>query len=203
MKTEQGVTNGPQRYVVLKAMSKGEETMRFARLAVLLMVGLFSLPAFAQERLTEHTLKLSDGKKSPTATIEDMAWLAGHWTGQALGGDSEEIWTSPKHGVMMGMYRLIRSGKPIFYELLTIVEENSSLIIRLKHFNPDLTGWEEKNKTIDFPFVGKTGGVVHFNGMAFHPNGESTMTVFLAIRQKDGTISEEAFRYTRVSPRRE
>jgi hypothetical protein len=177
--------------------------MRLACLTALLMIGSFSVPAFAQDRLTEHTIKLSPGKKSPSATIGDMAWLAGHWTGEALGGISEEIWSSPRNGVMMGMYRLVRNGKPIFYELLTIAEENGSLMIRLKHFNADLTGWEEKDKTIDFPLVGKAAGVVHFDGMAFHPSGESAMTVFLAIRQKDGSIREEAFRYTRVSPRRE
>lgn len=146
--------------------------MKTTGFAALLVVVLFSLPAFSQERLTEHTLKLSPGKKSPASTIADMAWLSGHWTGNALGGISEEIWSEPRNGVMMGMYRLVREGKPIFYELLTLLEENGSLMIRLKHFNPDMTGWEEKNKTVDFPFVEKTDEVLHFDGMAFKPDGD-------------------------------
>jgi hypothetical protein len=56
------------------------------------------------------------------------------------------------------MYRLVRDRKPIFYELLTIVEENGSLMLRLKHFN--LTGWEDKLKTIDFPLVAKAEGAI-------------------------------------------
>jgi hypothetical protein len=53
-------------------------------LGLLLAVGLFSQSAIAQERLTENTLKLNPDKKSTAATIADMAWLAGHWTGDAL-----------------------------------------------------------------------------------------------------------------------
>ena len=98
----------------------------------------------------------------------------------------------------MGMYRLVRDGKPVFYEFLTLVEENSSLVLRLKHFNPDLTGWEEKDKTFDFPFVGKVGGVVHFSWLAFASEGSDVVTAFLAMRQKDGSLLEGVFRYMRV-----
>lgn len=128
-----------------------------------------------------------------------MAWLAGTWTGEALGGLSEEIWSQPRDGVMMGMYRLTRKGKPVFYEILTLAEERGSLIIRLKHFNPDLTGWEEKNQTVDFPLVAKGEGLIHFAGMTFKP-GKDAATVYLAIRQKDGTVREEVFDYKRVTP---
>lgn len=158
---------------------------------------LAASPASAQEKLTERTFRLKAGVQSPRATISDMAWLAGHWAGEALGGLSEEIWSDPGAGSMMGMYRLIRDGRPVFYELLTIVEENGSLILRLKHFNANLTGWEEKLKTIDFPLVAKTEGAVHFEGMSFHPKGNDALTVYLAIHQKDGTVREEAFSYKR------
>jgi len=155
--------------------------------------------AYPQERQTEHTVKLAPGQKSPPATIADMAWLAGQWTGPAFGGLSEEIWSAPRDGVMMGMYRLVRDGQPVFYELLTIVEHEGSLLIRLKHFNPDLTGWEEKDRTVDFPLVAKAPGLIQFAGMTFEPGGDR-LTVHLAIGEKDGSIREQAFRYTRVPP---
>jgi hypothetical protein len=173
--------------------------MRIKHLAlVVLILGLCSTPARAQERLTEHTLKLSAGERSPAATIADMAWLAGHWVGEGLGGLIEEVWSPPRNGVMIGMFRLVRDGKPVFYELLTLAEEKGSLMIRLKHFNADLTGWEEKDKTIDFPFITKADGVVHFDGLAWRPEGEDAMTIYLAIR-RDGNIREEKFRIRRVS----
>lgn len=164
------------------------------------LVCLCLTSARAQEKMTEHTLKLSAGQKSPPATIADMAWLAGHWTGDGLGGTSEEIWSAPHNGVMMGMYRHIRNDLPVFYELLTLLEEQGSLIIRLKHFTPKLTGWEEKDKTVDFPFVAKKDGVLHFDGMAFKPEGKDAVTVHLAIHNRqDGSVREAVFNYRRVA----
>lgn len=156
--------------------------------------------AAAVERVTERTLTLSEGETSPPATIADMAWLSGHWQGAALGGKVEEIWSPAEAGGMMGMYRLIRDGKPIFYEILTISEVKGSLLLRLKHFHPDLKGWEEKNDTVDFPLVAIRDGVIHFSGMAFHPNGDE-LVVYLAIGEKDGAPREERFVYKRVAAR--
>ena len=155
--------------------------------------------AVAQERLTERTLKLSPGKQSPPATIADIAWFAGNWSCEALGGFAEEIWSAPRNGGMMGMFRLIKNGSTVFYELLTLAEDNGSLILRVKHFNPNMTGWEEKDRTIDFPLVTKESGAVYFDGMTFKREGPDAVTIFLAIHsKKDGSVREEAFRYTRV-----
>ena len=89
----------------------------------------------------ENTLKLS-GTSRPKATIEDIAWLAGHWKGNALGGVSEEIWSPPQAKSMMGSYRLIKNDTlVVFYEIVTITEDGQSLTLKLKHFNTDLTGW--------------------------------------------------------------
>jgi hypothetical protein len=99
---------------------------------------------------------------------------------------------------MMGMYRLVRDSKVVFYELLTLVQDGGSLVLRLKHFNPDLTGWEEKQKTVDFRLVARGEGIVQFEGMSFHREGDAKLTVYLAIEGADGALHEEAFRYARV-----
>lgn len=171
--------------------------MRFL-IGVVGFLCLSSLSALAQEKQTEYTLKLSAGQKSPSATLAEMDWLAGHWTGNAFGGVSEEIWAKPAGGAMMGMFRQVNNGKTVFYELMTLVEEQGTILMRLKHFNPNLTGWEEKDKTVDFKFVGKKDGVFHFEGMSFRPEGKDAVTVYVAMRQKDGSMHEEAFRYKRV-----
>ncbi|MDH4349427.1 MAG: DUF6265 family protein [Gemmatimonadota bacterium] len=170
------------------------------RLALALLLACLPATAEGQERVTERTLKLAPGAEPPQATLADMAWLAGHWVGPALGGEAEEIWSPPKAGAMMGMYRLVRDGKPVFYEFQTLVEVSGSLVLRLKHFNPDLVGWEEKQKSVEFPLVGLGEGIVQFEGMSFHREGDAKLTVYLAIEGKDGAVHEETFSYTRARP---
>ncbi len=152
----------------------------------------------ASERMTEHTLKFSAGEKPAPANIADMKWLAGHWVGEAFGGTAEELWAGPVGGTMAGMYRLHKQGKTIFYEILTVSEKDGSLVIRLKHFNPDLTGWEEKNDVQAFSLVAKRDGVLQFEGMSFHPQGDQ-LTVHLAVEHKDKPVEEITFKYRRVA----
>jgi hypothetical protein len=171
--------------------------MKFLLIAILAFV-VFPGLAKTQVRSTENTLKLAEGQASEGATLADIAQLSGNWTGTGLGGVSEEIWSKPAGGVMMGMYRLIREGKPVFYEMLWIVEDNGSLNMRLKHFHPNLVGWEEKDKTVDFRFVKKDGNRIYFSGLTFDFIGDKELNIYLALRQKDGTVKEEVFKMKRT-----
>jgi hypothetical protein len=154
--------------------------------------------AFAQEAQTKNTLKLRVGQKGGAAKIADMAWLAGTWRGTGLGGESEEVWSEPREGVMMGMYRMHKDGKPIFYEFLTLSESEGALMMRLKHFHANFVGWEEKDRTVDFPFIRKEGKRMYFDGMTFELVGKDDVNVYLAIGGKDGSLREEVFQYKRV-----
>ena len=155
------------------------------------------LPAFAQTKNTENTLKLAEGEPVGKATIADMAWLAGAWTGEGLGGISEEMWSKPAAGAMVGTYRLIKEGKPVFYEMCWIVEQEGTIALRLKHFNADLTGWEEKDKTVDFRFIKKDGKRIYFSGLTFERVGDSELNIYLALKYKDGSVKESVFKMKR------
>lgn len=157
-----------------------------------------SSPVRAQSPMTAGTLKLDEGAARAAATIEDVAWIAGHWHGEAFGGLSEEIWSPPLAGAMMGVYRSIENGAVRFYEILQIVPEEGSLSLRLKHFDSDLTGWEEKDEVRAFPLVKVEPGVAWFEGMTFRREGPDAIVVLLAIEQEGGTAHEVAFRYTRA-----
>jgi hypothetical protein len=169
--------------------------MRILPALVLLLIASNSQ---AQEAMTANTLRLSPDQKSPAATIADMEWYAGRWTGTGLGGSNEEVWSPPRAGTMMGMYRMIKDGKPVLYELLLITEENGSLAIKLKHFHADLRGWEERDASVRFPLVAKRDGRIYFDGMTFERSGADKVKVYLAIEQKDGKVHEETFEYSRA-----
>jgi hypothetical protein len=173
--------------------------MRKLMRSLLVLLALFTgwSAAQAPETLTANTLKLAEGAAPPPATIDDMAWLAGVWGGEGLGGDNEEIWSAPRNGVMMGMYRMLKDGEPVFYELLTLSEVDGSLELRLKHFHPDLRGWEERDESLAFPLVAMRDGRICFEGMTFEPRGDE-VTVYLAIEdRKSGAVREETFSYRR------
>ena len=155
--------------------------------------------AYGQEKETANTLKLS-GTVRPKATINDIAWLAGHWKGTALGGVTEEIWSPPMANSMMGSYRLIKNDTlVVFYEIVTITEDNGSLTLKLKHFNKDLTGWEEKNEVREFKLVKKEKNKLWFEGMTFEVIDENNFQVFLAIQKRNGEVIEEVFPYKKAS----
>lgn len=158
---------------------------------------IFCVPSFGQTKSTENTLKLSEGEPGGKATVADMAWLAGAWTGEGLGGISEEMWSRPAGGAMVGTYRLIKDGKPVFYETCWIVEQEGTIALRLKHFNADLTGWEEKDKTVDFRFIKKEGNRVYFSGLTFERASNSELNIYLALKYKDGSVKESIFRMKR------
>jgi hypothetical protein len=155
-------------------------------------------PNLAQVKNTENTVKLAEGRPGERAAISDMAWLAGSWTGTGLGGVSEETWSKPNAGVMVGTYRLIKEGKPVFYEMCWLVETEGTIALRLKHFDPNLTGWEEKDKTVDFRFVKKEGDRLYFSGLTFERAGSNLLKIYLALRQKDGSVKEELFRMRKI-----
>ena len=150
-----------------------------AGLSALLLCSTSFLPA--QEKLTEHTLQLAEGGTSPSARVTDFAWLEGHWQAEALGGNAEEIWSPPAAGTMVGMFRLVKDGEAAFYEIFTLTEEDETVLLRLKHFNSDLTGWEEKDETVDFPLVAFNKDQAWFDGLTYQRRGPDEIQVYLAM----------------------
>jgi hypothetical protein len=162
--------------------------------ALLLIVLFTSAETPIPERVTPNTLKLAAEASSPAATLADITWLAGRWTGTGLGGVTEETWSAPAGGAMMGMFRMLKGEQVIFYEFLTLVEHERSLLLKLKHFNGDLTGWEEKGDSVRFRLVKITPESVWFDGLTFHRIDENSVRIFLAIRNRtDGSVREEEF----------
>lgn len=164
----------------------------------LIMLGLsaFAMAASAQSQRTEHTFKLDDPGARPPATLEDVSWLVGSWTGEAFGSTFEEVWNPPSAGSMIGFFKLIGDGQVTFYEILLLVEEEGSLSLKVKHFNPDFTAWEEKGEYVTFRFIKAGEDAVHFSGISFYRISDDEMHAFLVLRTGDD-IREEKLVYQR------
>ena len=172
-------------------------------LATLVLAGsplLATGPAIlaGQRPLTENTLQ-SDGSAPPPASIDAVAWLPGRWTGEGLGSVAEESWLPPTSGAMVGVFRLAGEDGVDFYEIVTIREEAGSLVLRLKHFGPDLVGWETREETVDFPLVATSDDTLWFDGLTLKRSGPDEMDVWVALGS-DGSdqVQEARFTYRRA-----
>lgn len=73
------------------------------------------------------------------------------------------------------------------------------LAMQLKHFNPDMTAWEDREKFVDFLYVGREENRVFFEGLTFVREGDKAVTIYLALRGKDRSVREERFRMNRTA----
>ena len=165
------------------------------------VVWLAALPAAASDEavgvssITDHTLRLAEGAAPPAARVDQISWLAGIWLGEGMGGAAEEAWTPPSGGSMVGVFKLLSPGdgepSPRFYEMLAVLETGDTLELRLKHFDPDVTGWEEKDDFVSFPLVKIEPDAVYFRGLTYEKKGDDGLVVYLAMKTKDGTREVE------------
>ena len=142
---------------------------------------------------TAITMLQSSGLRTETEMVEtkvfnihDYSWLVGHWKGDGFGGVSEEVWTAPADGTMMGMYRHLMDRKLNFYEFLLLDQEG----MKLKHFHPDLKGWETKDEYVTFPLVEFSKDKLVFKGLIFERKSDTEMEIRLRMRTGEEIITE-------------
>jgi Domain of unknown function (DUF6265) len=136
---------------------------------------------------------------SPPSTISDLAWLEGSWEGQGIGGaPAIEVYSKAADGKMVGHFRqLTADGKVMFYELITIEETGGSLSYNLKHFGPDLTGWEEKSEVRRFALSAISAQRWEFSGMTYERTGPNSMIARVVAMDASGKAETLEFRFAR------
>ena len=130
-------------------------------------------------------------------TIEDASWLAGRWVGEGLGGTIEESWALAAGGQMVGHFQLVKDGKPAFYEILLLDSQPGGLRLRVKHFNPDFTAWEDKGEWHSFEPLAVAPNLIKFKGLTFDRQ-DDRLTITVTFKKKDGTIYQEPLQLRRA-----
>jgi hypothetical protein len=144
-------------------------------------------------------LQAAPGADLPAARASAASWLAGAWIGQGLGGVSEEAWLPPVAASLAGAYRGSRGSQVTFYELMTVVEAGGSLSFRLKHFAPDLRGWESPERAVEFPLVRTARSALYFDGLTYRRTAEG-LESWVVVGMGDGGMRPERFLYTPRTP---
>jgi hypothetical protein len=84
----------------------------------------------------------------PKPALSEFAWLAGRWQGNWGPRVAQQVWTTPKAGVMMGTFQLAENDKTLVLELFTVVDGADGIKFRLRHFTPSLVAWEKPGPTV-------------------------------------------------------
>lgn len=158
---------------------------------------LCASPAAAQE-----TRMLATGEASPPATIDQLSWLVGTWRGEGFGSEATEVYSASEAGQIAGHFvQHDKTGGVKFYELMQIVPRGGSLVYRLRHFNGDLTGWEDdkQGKAVEFPLVALAPNHAYFEGMTLIRDDADTLRSIVRIDEGGGKSFEATFRYRRAA----
>ncbi len=148
--------------------------------------------------------------KYPTQRVEDvrigaLLWLAGKWLGVIGNSAVEEYWSAPAGGSLVGVFRWLEADSVRFYEILVIEEEAGGLVMRIKHFDPGLKGWEEKEEAVRFDLVQiAEQEAIFFNRQEENPEWliyrQDASHKLVAYFEKPAhpPVHDQKFRFTRV-----
>lgn len=147
------------------------------------------MEGYSEENMTDEN-KSRNGSDDLTVILNELSWLVGRWEGEAFGGRCEEIWAPPSAGSMVGTFKVWKDGKVSFYEIETITIDSSGLSLNVKHFNADLTGWEEKEEVVKFPFISAGKEEISFKGITYRKISVDLLQIMLDSRDPDGNINK-------------
>lgn len=71
-----------------------------------------------------------------SATLADLAWLAGDWWLERNGRVVEEHWLPPAGGTMLGMSRTVKEGRTLEYEFMVLRADDAGVL----HFHASPSG---------------------------------------------------------------
>ena len=154
--------------------------------------------AAPQETVQRETRNAVPGAPAPAANLADLAWMAGAWKGEGINGaPAYEFWWPAMGDQILGQFIQTNADGVAFSEVVSIVQKDGSLELRLKHFNSDLSGWEDKNEIVRFPLVAVEPNVWYFDGLTIRRDGLDGL-VGAVVAGPPGSQSELVFQYRRI-----
>jgi hypothetical protein len=127
--------------------------------------------------LTIALLTAAAHAQTPTArpTLQDLAWIAGHWRIEQGDRLVDEQWMAPAAGLMMGMARNVQAGKVREYEFTLLRQEPNGDIFYIAS--------PSKQAETSFKLTSLSGGTAVFE----NPEHDFPKKIVYA-RQADGSL---------------
>jgi hypothetical protein len=114
-------------------------------------IGRTAIGEFGGSRTAAADSAQADVSSTPAAgkpaELADLGWLAGRWVGKWGPRTAEQIWTSPQSGLMLGAFRVFEDNHTLLVEVFTLEQRADGVVLRFRHFTPDLVPWEKSAAT--------------------------------------------------------
>jgi len=98
-------------------------------------------------------LNQSVSAQANKATLNDVAFMHGHWQGTFNGGPIEAFWAKPAGDNLTGFIRMMKDDKVTMYEMLIFEQTENGPVVLVKHFKPGLIAVEEKEVSDRYRFI--------------------------------------------------
>jgi hypothetical protein len=132
--------------------------------------------------LQDHQLRDTAAEDASGYNLADLGWLEGCWQGSGFGKRVTECWMRAPAGRLTGMFQMIgENGEQEFSEIFVLDEFEGGAAIRLKHFDPELVGWEAQDGYVVFELRETGPDFARFDGLTYRLSEDGRLIAELSV----------------------
>jgi hypothetical protein len=99
---------------------------------------------------TSVCLSLAAAESDEQEVPPGIGFIEGNWRGTMGEAVIEETWSPSEDGWHIGMFRMIRDGRPRLYEIIAIGPVEGRLTMYMRHFGSQFEAWEPVDEPLIF-----------------------------------------------------
>jgi hypothetical protein len=82
--------------------------------------------------------------------LDSLKWIIGNWYSGNDIEKMEEHWHPKMGNALAGWFRWEKNQSIFLYEFMLFQQNDNGVKLKIKHFNTDLVGWEDKDKWVEY-----------------------------------------------------
>lgn len=82
--------------------------------------------------------------------LSSLEWIIGKWYGENDENEMEEDWHPIMGDAMPGWFRWKKGDSIFLYEFMLFQQVENNVVLKIKHFDSKLVGWEEKESWVEY-----------------------------------------------------
>jgi hypothetical protein len=89
------------------------------------------------------------------------------------------------------MFKLFGDDGVSMYELMVMTIEDGTLSLKIRHFSPDFTAWEDKTEDVTLRLVRKDDDALHFGIISFYRRSDDRIDAYVLFRKGDEVFEQQ------------